>query len=59
MVYGSYCFLAKHPAPWMFCGFMWSVLFMTNMVLKDASLQMKEGWKEYSEKSYLFLPKLF
>jgi len=58
MVYGSYCFLAKHPAPWMFCGFMWSVLFMTNMVLKDASLQRKEGWKGYSEKSNLFFPKL-
>ena len=36
----------------------WSLMFMSRMKVKDLSLKRKEGWKEYSKKSYLLLPKL-
>jgi len=34
------------------------LIFPNNMLRKDKSLARKDGWKEYSQQSWLFIPKV-
>ena len=58
-LYLSFGVLAQSVYCYGFLIFVWVVLFGTNMKRKDKSLMKKEGWKKYSQKSYLLLPKIF
>eukprot|EP00744_Colponema_vietnamica_P008601 GILI01012263.1.p1 GENE.GILI01012263.1~~GILI01012263.1.p1 ORF type:complete len:305 (+),score=82.62 GILI01012263.1:60-917(+) len=59
MLYAAYACLSWHWVSWSILLYVWSVLFTTNMMVKEASLKRKDGWIEYSRKSWLLLPKLF
>jgi protein-S-isoprenylcysteine O-methyltransferase Ste14 len=58
-LYLGFGILAQH----MFCYFylvtVWLTLFWSRMDMKEKSLAKKEGWKVYSQNSYMLLPKLF
>ncbi|CAK4656879.1 hypothetical protein LEN26_015136 [Aphanomyces euteiches] len=58
MIYLSFALLAKHWIPFAWLGFMWSIVFMTNMVYKDVSLRKKEGGAEYFAKAGFLVPNL-
>ena len=57
MVYGAFAGMCPRHEPWCVMLFLWIVVFGNNMAAKDKSLQKKPGWKEYSKRSWLFLPK--
>ena len=56
LVYGSFALMVWHWWPWVVLGFIWTTLFATNMVMKEASLSRYAGWKEYRRRSWWLLP---
>lgn len=58
-LYFAFGVLAQSTFCYSFLFTMWGLLFRSNMIMKDQSLSKKEGWKEYSQRSYILLPKLF
>ena len=59
LVYGSFALMVWHWWPWVVLGFIWTTLFATNMVMKEASLSRYAGWKEYRRRSWWLLPFVF
>jgi protein-S-isoprenylcysteine O-methyltransferase Ste14 len=59
MIYGSYAILVWHWLPWVILGFVWGVLFHTNMRLKEASMSRYPEWAEYRKRTGMVLPKIF
>ena len=56
LLYASFALLARHFVPWVVLGFVWSVLFMKNMLMKDVSLSRHPGWAAYKKRSGLLTP---
>ncbi|RHY13666.1 hypothetical protein DYB36_006354 [Aphanomyces astaci] len=56
MLYLSFALLANHWIPYAWLAFVWSMLFMSNMLAKDASLRKKEGGDAYMAKAGFLLP---
>ncbi|KAF0709437.1 hypothetical protein AaE_012888 [Aphanomyces astaci] len=56
MLYLSFALLANHWIPYAWLAFVWSMLFMSNMMAKDASLRKKEGGDAYMAKAGFLLP---
>ena len=42
----------------MIFSYMWGVVFVVRMLVKDYSLSKKEGWPEYYHKTWFLVPKL-
>ena len=59
MIYGSYALLVGHWLPWAVLAFVWSALFSTNIVMKEASMSRYPEWGAYVKRSGLLLPKLW
>ena len=59
MLYGSFGVLCQRWEVWMIYGYMWGIIFVLRMLLKEYSLSKKAGWKEYKAKTWFLLPKLF
>jgi protein-S-isoprenylcysteine O-methyltransferase Ste14 len=57
MVYGSYALLVRHWLPWTILGFVWGVLFLPNMLMKDQSLSRYPEWPAYRARTGLLLPR--
>lgn len=57
MVYGSYALLARHWLPWAILAFVWGVLFLPNMLMKDQSLSRYPEWAGYRARSGLLFPR--
>lgn len=47
MLYGSFGVMCQRWEVWFIYSYMWGVVFMLRMVVKEYSLSKKAGWKEY------------
>ena len=59
MLYGSFGVLCQRWEVWFIYSFVWGVIFTLRMMLKEYSLSKKAGWKEYTQKSWFLIPKLY
>jgi steroid 5-alpha reductase family enzyme len=41
MIYGSFALLVQRWEPWIVLGYMWSLIFLSRMVIKDYRLSKK------------------
>jgi len=57
MLYGGFALLSASWVSYGYLLFVWSLMFWSNMAIKDASLSRHPGWKEYSSRSWMLLPK--
>jgi protein-S-isoprenylcysteine O-methyltransferase Ste14 len=58
MIYGSYALLVGHWLPWLVLGFVWGLVFATNIAVKEASMSRYPGWGAYRERAGMILPKV-
>jgi len=56
MVYGSFALLVWHWWPAVVLATIWSLIFATNMVMKEASLARHPGWPEYKRRTWWLVP---
>ena len=59
MLYASFGVLCQRWEVWFIYGYMWSIIFLLRMLIKEYSLSRKPGWKEYKAHSWFLLPKLY
>ena len=59
MIYASFGVMCQRWEVWFIYAYMWGIIFMLRMLLKEYSLSKKAGWKEYRARTWFFLPKLF
>jgi protein-S-isoprenylcysteine O-methyltransferase Ste14 len=59
MLYGSFAALSLHWAPWVVLAFVWTVVFLPNMVRKERSMARYPEWPAYLRRSGFLLPRLF
>jgi len=58
MLYGSFALLSNRWIPWIILLSVWCFVFTLTMGVKEVSYRKKEGWEQYSKKSYILLPKI-
>ena len=58
MIYSSYALLSQHHIPWFILGYIWSILFLRNIIKKEESLKKKDGWDAYEKQSGCLFPKI-
>lgn len=56
LLYSAYAVLAQHWLPWTVYGTFWTLIFGSNMCVKDASLASKEHSMRYFQRSGCLLP---
>jgi len=56
MVYGSFALLVWHWWPVLVLAAIWSLIFATNMVMKEASLARHPGWADYKRRTWWLVP---
>jgi len=56
MIYGSYALLAGHWVPWLILAWIWTQLFLVNMLTKEASLSRYPAWAAYRARTGMLLP---
>ena len=59
MLYGSFGVLLQRFEYWLVLSYMWGIIFVIRMTIKDYSLSKKEGWDRYSSQTWMLIPKLF
>jgi len=59
MLYAAFAVVAGHVAPWLVLGFVWSAVFLPNMLRKEASMARYPEWAAYRARTGLLLPRLF
>lgn len=58
MLYASFAIVAGHWIPWLVLLWVWSGLFIPNMLQKDASMARYPEWAAYKARTGLLIPKL-
>lgn len=58
MLYGAYALIVGHWLPWLVLGFVWTVLFLPNMLQKEASMSRYPEWEAYVRRTGFLLPRL-
>lgn len=58
MVYASYALLVQHWLGWAVVVWVWSAVFLPNILMQEASLSRHPGWAEYRARTGLLLPRL-
>ena len=58
LVYLSFAMTVGKYEAYGICMFIWTTIFWLNMHCKDLSLKMKDGWKEYEQRSWMLIPKI-
>jgi protein-S-isoprenylcysteine O-methyltransferase Ste14 len=58
MLYASFGIIVQRWEVWAVYSYMWGIIFMIRMSIKDHSLSKKQGWQEYKDKTWMLLPKL-
>ncbi len=56
MLYGAYAVIVGHWIPWAVLAWVWTALFLTNILMKEASLSRHPGWAEYKARTGLLWP---
>lgn len=59
MIYGAYAFLVGHWIPWAILAVVWTQVFTTNMLMKEASMSRYPEWAAYKARTGMLLPRLF
>ena len=59
MLYSSFGVLCQRTEVWLIYAYVWGIIFMLRMSLKEYSLSKKVDWPEYKAKTWFYLPKLF
>jgi protein-S-isoprenylcysteine O-methyltransferase Ste14 len=59
LIYASFALMVRHWIPWAILGFIWTVVFMTNIAAQELSLSRYPEWDEYRRRSGLLLPRVF
>lgn len=57
MLYGAFALLAGHWAPWAVLAWVWTALFLPNMLRKEASMARYPAWKDYAARTGFLLPR--
>lgn len=58
VLYASFAVVAGHWLPWLVLVWVWLVLFIPNMLAKEASLSRYPGWAAYRARTGMLLPRL-
>lgn len=58
MLYGAYALLVQHWLPWLILAWVWGVVFLTNIMLKEASMSRYPEWQAYRARTGMLLPRL-
>jgi protein-S-isoprenylcysteine O-methyltransferase Ste14 len=59
MVYGAYALLVGRLAPWLILLWVWTQVFLVNMLNKEASLARHPQWAAYRARTGMLLPRLW
>ena len=59
MLYSSFAVLCQRVEPWLIYAYVWGLIFMLRMQVKEYSLSKKVEWPEYKAKTWYYLPKLY
>lgn len=59
MLYASFGVLCQMWTIWYVYAYMWGIVFILRMQIKEYSLSKKEGWTEYKNRTWLVLPKIY
>jgi protein-S-isoprenylcysteine O-methyltransferase Ste14 len=59
LIYLGFGILTENWLCYFFLVFVWSTLFLINMLFKEYSFMNKNGWEIYKENSYILLPKIY
>lgn len=44
---------------WFVFAYMWGIVFVLRMLMKEYSLSKKAGWTEYKARTWFLLPKIY
>jgi len=56
MLYSSYALMVGHWIPWVILALIWSVIFFTNMLMKEFSLSRYSNWQAYKRRTSMLFP---
>lgn len=56
MLYSSYAVVVGHWIPWVVLFWVWTSVFLINMLMKEASMSRYPEWEEYKKRSGMLLP---
>ena len=59
MLYASFAVLCQRTEVWLIYSYVWGIIFVLRMLLKEYSLSKKVDWPEYKAKTWFYLPKLY
>jgi steroid 5-alpha reductase family enzyme len=59
MLYASFAVLNQMWTIWYVYAYMWGIVFVVRMQMKEYSLSKKEGWTEYKNRTWLVIPKIY
>jgi protein-S-isoprenylcysteine O-methyltransferase Ste14 len=58
MLYAAFALVAGHVVPWLVLGLVWSLVFVPNMLRKEASMSRHNGWTDYRARTGLLIPRV-
>lgn len=58
MLYSAFALLAQHWAPWLVLLWVWSAVFLPNILAKEARMSRHPEWPAYRARTGLLLPRL-
>ena len=58
LIYGSFALMVRHWIPWVILGFIWTFVFMTNIMAQEVSLSRHPEWNDYKKRTGLLLPRI-
>eukprot|EP00347_Sterkiella_histriomuscorum_P018461 403345432 len=58
MIYGAFILLVNDTLAYICVIQVWVIVFSIRMYIKEVSLRKKEGWQEYSARSWVLIPKI-
>ena len=58
MLYAAFALVAGHWLPWLALVWVWTAVFLPNMLRKDRRMARHPGWREYRARTWMLWPKL-
>lgn len=59
LVYASFAMLVQHWLPWLALGWVWGLVFLPSLVMKERSLARHPEWPAYRERTRWLVPGIF
>lgn len=59
MLYASFALLAEHWLPWVVLAWVWTGVFLPNILGKEASMSRYPEWASYKARTGILLPRIF